>query len=104
MKTVVRFTRSNRHHLIRVLFNEEWVKFDCAFGSSDDVFVAYADRTFFILSYNMRLGYMGLQEFALDGELKGEVFFQNTEELELPKDAFDYTELNMIKNLSRYIA
>jgi hypothetical protein len=76
-------------------------------GSSDDVDVYRDGESLFVLSKNTRLGYCGLQVFALHGEYTGEeignVFEQNPESIEDLAGWEDMAPYNLIRRLNEYI-
>ena len=78
-------------------------------GSNDTINVFYYDKnTFAVLSTNFRLGYAGLELIDFNYESSKtppdeSIFIQNTDELELKKDFFDYSINTQADILAQYI-
>jgi len=73
-------------------------------GFNDTVEVYQDKDLFYVLTKNWTLGYLGLEQFSKEMEPRGEVFFQNTGELELRKEPLEYTSPYLIKVLTEYIS
>jgi len=78
------------------------VELNC--GSHDEVEV-FRERSFtYVLSWNDRLGYVGLERF-LGWDKDGEVFLQNSQDVAecLGKKGLDLTPMTMVKRLAEYL-
>ena len=73
-------------------------------GTSDDVEVYREEGSFHVLTLNSGLGYLGLEVFQ-EGtlEAQGEVFIQNSDELQMSKDPFEYSPHYLIRTLQEYL-
>ena len=74
-------------------------------GNDDDVTVYQEGKDLYVLTRNYGLGYVGLSIYnKADLAEAGDVFFQNPDQLELPKaDPLDYSAPYLIRALSQYI-
>lgn len=97
----------NPPQMMDFTFNRKTYTVQLSAGTSDYVEVYRDGDSLFVLSYNYRLGYVGLQVFALKGdyagELMGEIFEQSPDENEDLKGWEDMAPFTLIKILANYV-
>ena len=73
-------------------------------GTHDEVEVFREGQYTFALSWNDRLGYVGVERFK-GSDLEEELFLQDSQHVEecLGKRGLDLTPMAMVKRLSRYL-
>lgn len=97
----------NPPQMLDFTFNRKTYTVQLSAGSGDYVEVYRDGDSLFVLSYNYRLGYVGLQVFALKGEYAGEeigeVFEQSPDENESLRGWEDLAPFTLIRILADHV-
>ena len=100
---------NNQYYNLPLLLKYKKKTFVISSGRSDTINVLYYDKnTMAVLSTNNRLGYAGMDLINFTQESSKtppdeSIFIQNTDELELKKDFFDYSINTQADILAQYI-